>query len=102
MNAWKPISSNELETLIFRELATCTPEQQAFFADIRIPLRAVPILRFGQVEYVYVVAQWGDIMVYYEDVEDGFNLSTLAPDGSIASPGYEQWGLNHALFCLMC
>ena len=49
------------------------------------------------IESVFVVARKEDVVVYYEDVEDGFNVSSLAPDGSIASPGYEQWELSHVL-----
>jgi hypothetical protein len=100
MDTWEPTSAKELEALIVRELAKCTPEQREFFSRIRIPLRAVPIPRFGQVESIFVVAQQGDVVVYYEDVEEGFNLSTLAPDGSIESPGYEQWELRHVLYRL--
>jgi hypothetical protein len=30
-------------------------------------------------------------------VEEGFNISRLAADGSIADPGWEQWEISEAL-----
>ena len=39
----------------------------------------------------------GASVVYYEDVEEGFNLSALASDGSISQPGFEQSELRHVL-----
>lgn len=35
--------------------------------------------------------------MYYEDVEEGFNISRLDSSGTIANPGSEQWELRHAL-----
>jgi hypothetical protein len=97
LETWQPITAQEMETLLAKELAACDSAQRALFSRVRVPLRAVPILRHGQIESVFVVAQQGEVVVYYEDVEAGFNLSTLAADGFIASPGWEQWELRHAL-----
>ena len=44
-----------------------------------------------------MVAEGRGLVIYFEDVEEGFNVSPLSPDGAIASPGYEQWELRHAL-----
>jgi hypothetical protein len=94
------MTASALESIVATELAGCPLELQQLFARCRIPLRAVPIVRYGVTEQVFLIAQCGDVFVYYEDVEEGFNLSTLAPDGSIRTPGYEQWTLCQALMHL--
>lgn len=58
------------------------------------------IERFGTVETVFVVARTGNLALYYEDVEEGFNISELRPDGAIAARVCEQWELCHALWHL--
>jgi hypothetical protein len=37
---------------------------------------------------VVVVARKGDQVIYYEDGEDGFNVSLISPDGRVL----EHWG----------
>jgi hypothetical protein len=100
MDTWQPISVEELETLIATQLADCSREQRQFFDRCKVVPHLAKIDRFGATETVFVVAKAGDLVLYYEDVEEGFNISPLLPDGSIASPGYEQWELRHALWHL--
>jgi hypothetical protein len=97
MSGWSPASREQVEALIEEQISSLSTAQLELFSRIRVPLRSVPISRGSSVEFVYVVAQQGNVVVYYEDVEEGFNISELAPDGSIARPGYEQWELSHAL-----
>jgi hypothetical protein len=87
----------ELESLIATQLANCSPDQQQLFERFKVAPRLTPIDRDGNIESVFVVAQVRDLVMYYEDVEEGFNISLLSPDGSIGSPGHEQWELRHAL-----
>ncbi|MBB6182746.1 hypothetical protein [Oleiagrimonas soli] len=97
MQDWAPIRAEALEALIAEQLLACEPRWRECFARCRIPLRTAPILRFGQTESVFLVARMGEVYLYYEDVEEGFNFSSLAEDGSIRTPGFEQWELSHAL-----
>ena len=97
MESWEPITKQDLAALIMRQLDDCTAEQRDLFATYCVPMREAPIERFGKSESVLIVAQHGNTVIYYEDVEEGFNISLLASDGSIASPGCEQWTLCHAM-----
>lgn len=54
-------------------------------------------MRNGVSESVFIVAQLEQVAIYYEDVEGGFNVSEVAPDGSIATPGFEQWTIADAI-----
>src|SRR5689334_18347056 len=94
---WRPITADELEKLIAAQLTRCSPAETAKFERIRVPFRAVPIRRSGNVEQVFVVAEHEGVVVYYEDVEEGFNLSQLDAQGFIASDDCQQWELRHAI-----
>ena len=98
---WSPISKEELEVLIDAELAECTLAERKFFEQCRTPFRAASIERSGRHESVFIVAEHRALAMYYEDVEEGFNLSLLRVDDSIAQPGFEQWSLREALNQLM-
>ena len=97
MDTWQPISAEELDALIATQLADCSPEQRQFFERCKVARHLAKIDRLGATETVFVVARAGDLALYYEDVEEGFNISLLRLDGSIASPGHEQWELCSAL-----
>ena len=97
MDTWQPVTEKELESLIALQFAECSLEQQELFERYKVVPRLVPIDRNGSIESVFVVAQARDLVMYYEDVEEGFNISPLSQGGAIALPGYEQWELRHAL-----
>ena len=98
MESWSPATAEEVASIVERDLRECPEDLASLFQSIRIPLSAVPIVRFGNLEYVFVVAEKDGVVIYYEDLEEGFNLSRLAADGSIATPRCEQWKLHHALW----
>ncbi len=100
MDTWKPISAGELEALVAKQLSECSPEIQQIFERFKVVPYAAKIDRLGAVETVFVVAKSGNIALYYEDVEDGFNISELRPDGAISIRACEQWELSHALWRL--
>ena len=69
---WSPASVQEVEKIIEADLRACTEQERATFERYATSLFAVPILRFGRLEKVVVVASKGDEVVYWEDVEEGF------------------------------
>ena|SRR2546427_13168851 len=94
---WEPISEDELKELIDRELVKCSIEQQKFFAKYRVPFYKVPIHRLGGIGEVFVVAELPSGVIYYEDVEGGFEFDRLGPDGAIPTQGCNQYELRHVL-----
>jgi hypothetical protein len=48
-------------------------------------------------ENVVVAARRGEEVIYWEDVEEGFNLSPIAPDGRILEHWCNQDALGLAL-----
>jgi hypothetical protein len=97
MDTWSPITAQELQSLIDAQLGECSPEQRTIFERYRVPLRPVPLERYGHLESVFVVAQRGGEVMYYEDVEDGFNFSHLTSEGLVAEHWCNQDELKYAV-----
>jgi hypothetical protein len=94
---WQPISPSELELVVEQQLRACTSGQRNAFSARRVPFYAVPIHRLGAVESVLVVAEFPQGLLYYEDVEEGFEFGVLGEDGAIPSQGCNQYELKHVL-----
>lgn len=92
-----PISQSELETLLVKALEHCTQVQREAFAIHRTPPYKVPIRRFGTIEEVFVVAVFGSDVLYYEDVEEGFELARLDAEGMLPEHKCNQFELTHVL-----
>jgi hypothetical protein len=100
MSSWRPIERAELEDVLSKELAECIPEQRAFFERHRVPFYKVPIHRLGGTDEVFVIAEFPNGVVYYEDIEEGFEFDILGPDGAIPAQGCNQYKLTHMLYRL--
>ena len=97
MDSWQPITVPELEAIVAEQLGACSPEQRAAFATYRVPFYSVPLSRFGTIESALVVAQLPSGLLYFEDVEEGFEVGTLGPDGVLPDQGCNQLELAHVL-----
>ena len=97
MTEWTPISNEALVSLVSEQLRSCSPQHRATFSRYRVPFYKVPIHRLGSAEEVYVVAETPKGLIYYEDVEEGFELGRLGTDGAIHSQGCNQYELSHVL-----
>lgn len=87
MGDWQPATIKEVHEIVARGLSACDAEQLAAFNKYRLQPFSAPIVRYGQTESVVVVARNGDEVIYWEDVEDGFNVSPISPDGRVL----EHW-----------
>jgi hypothetical protein len=84
---WLPATVDEVNDIVASDLKACDFEQLAVFSKFSVKPFVAPIMRYGKMESVVVVARNGDQVIYYEDVEDGFNVSPLSPDGLVL----EHW-----------
>lgn len=94
---WRPATVEEVKKIVQEDLAVCDQEQIAAFERYAIEPYCAPILRYGKEELVVVVARRGNAAIYWEDVEEGFNLSPLASDGRILEHWCNQDRLGIAL-----
>lgn len=94
---WEPISMEELLALMKAQSSECPADQLERFQAFRLEPYKVGIERFGTIEQVYVVARKGDEVVWFDDVEEGFEISVLGPDGNLP-PGFAgQFELHHVI-----
>ena len=88
--SWEPISLSELKSLVNRELAECSEELQVVFAQTRItPVkwRQSPWGDLGS--GFWAVAVKDDRVLWYNDIEEGFNVSSFVTQGEI--PQNQYW-----------
>ena len=56
-----------------------------------------PIDRWGNLEYVVVVAKNGNQVIYWEDIEEGFGISAIDAGGKVLEQDCNQNDLGLAL-----
>ena len=84
---WKPATVEAVNEIVQKDLAACDAEQKAVFLRYSVEPHPAPILRYGRIETVIVVARRENQVVYWEDVEEGFNISPVDDEGTIV----EHW-----------
>jgi hypothetical protein len=94
---WKPASVGDVKEIVRGELGQCDEQQLATFQQHSVEPYRATILRYGKSESVVVVARRGDEVIYWEDVEEGFNVSPISKDGHILVHLCNQDQLRHAL-----
>ncbi len=97
MTTWKPTTLSELQAILSEDLSRCTPEQRRLWESCSVTPRLVPIVRYGSQEQVFVVAERQREAIYWEDVEQGFNISPLGSNGDILEHWCNQDELAFAL-----
>jgi hypothetical protein len=94
---WKPANIATVKKIVQDDLAECDDEQVSAFELYAVQPYLAPIIRYGKAESVIVVARMRDEVIYWEDVEEGFNVSPIAPDGRIPEHSCNQDDLGLAL-----
>ena len=97
MTTWRPTTREELEVIVAQHLQRCNAEENALFHRLRIPIRATPIDRGGKRECVFVVAEQGERVLFWDDVEEGFELASSDSDGVLRHTGASQFELLHVM-----
>jgi hypothetical protein len=99
MDSWRPITKDEFSRLFDTQYEELDEDERKVFDRYRVnPWKAV-IRRSERAgdEPVLVVAQSNDGVLYFEDVEHGFNISPVDQSGRILMPGGSQNTLNGAV-----
>ena len=87
---WEPISLRDLESLLFRDLADCSGAQRDFFGRVRIQPTKWRLSPWGDVGGgFWAMAVHADRVLWYNDIEEGFNVSRFEIPGQI--PEDEYW-----------
>jgi ABC-type transport system substrate-binding protein len=94
---WKPASIEEVKEILQENLAACDREQRAAFDRDAVEPYFANIVRYGKLESVIVVARRNNEVIYWEDVECGFNVSPVDENGTILEHWCNQAELGYAL-----
>ncbi len=90
---WEPITEREFCELVAAQLAMCPADLREFFARVKIPLakwRQSPWADLGLGFWAAAVVE--NRVLWFNDIEDGFNVSRFEERGVI--PNDEYW-CNH-------
>jgi hypothetical protein len=94
---WHPATIQEVKKIVRDGLAECDEEQLTAFMRYAVEPYVAPIIRYGKMGNAVVVARKGGEVIYWEDVEEGFNLSPVAPNGRVLEHWCNQDELRFAL-----
>jgi hypothetical protein len=99
---WTPITEAELQVLIARGVANMEQASRVLWNLIRIPpvKWALPTWSDGGGGF-WVVALLGKRVIWYNDIEDGFNVSPYAEYGVIGEYWCNQDELHHRIYFLL-
>jgi hypothetical protein len=92
-----PATIEDVRKIVQHDLEDCDDEQRATFKTYAAELHTAPINRYGESETVVVVARKGNEVIYWEDAEEGFNVSPISQDGQILEHWCNQDELGLAL-----
>ena len=99
METWHHITDEEFSNLFAEQYAELSSEERESLDQYRVgPWKAV-IRRSDDAgdEPVFVVAQTKDGVLYFDDVEYGFNISGIDATNRITTPGASQNTLKQAI-----
>jgi hypothetical protein len=75
---WRPLTREELKSTIERELADCSDEQRAYFKTVTFePMKWSQSPYGDEGEAFWAIAADENRVLWYNDIEDGFNVSTF-------------------------
>ena len=87
---WAPIKRETLDELIAEQLAEATAEERALFARTAVTPAKWQLSPWGdEGGGFWVVAVMEDRVLWYNDIEAGFNVSQFTTPGTI--PSGEYW-----------
>ena len=95
--SWHPATVGEVLRTVERDLGDCTVEEAEAFRRYSIEAHEASLTRYGKQEHVIVVARKDEEVMYWEDVDEGFNISPTASDGSISHHYCNQDSIAQAI-----
>lgn len=99
MNDWRPITDSEFAELFRIHYDELNEAEKNTFDRFRVPFWKATIRRsemYGD-ETVFVVCRKDDGVLYFDDVEYGFNISIVDTTDRILEPGGSQNTLKEAI-----
>jgi len=98
MSIWKPISEERIRVFIDEDSLSFSKEEEKFFESISIPLKKWSLDPWGNHGGgFWAVGVYEGIVLWYNDIEEGFNYSNFSTIGKIDEYWCDQDDLALAL-----
>lgn len=96
---WRPITREEFDVLVAEQMAALDPGQSVTLNTSRIDPRQAIIRRSDTAgdERVWIIAERQSQVLYFDDVEWGWNWSEVNQENRILRPGGGQGELKDVL-----
>ncbi len=94
---FEPTSKSGVERLLEESTSTLHPSHRIQFEAIRISPRLVAVDNEPGA-FVYVVAEHQGKILYWSDVEEGWEIEQPTRHGGIATRGCNQFELSHLMY----
>ena len=91
---WNPATEEEVQALLAQELETLSPSHRLQFELIRTPLMPTKVDDSPD-EVVFAVAAFNGMLIYWSDIEEGWEAEQPGSAGSIPTRGCSQFELRH-------
>ena len=83
MARWQPATIDEVKRIVIEDEGACSIDELEAFRRYAVDPYFASINRYGNSEHVVVVARKSEEVMYWEDVEEGFNISSTDATGAI-------------------
>ncbi|MCC6697114.1 MAG: hypothetical protein IT365_15915 [Candidatus Hydrogenedentes bacterium] len=87
---------SEVMDILDREAVDLKPTHRAVLQAIRVKPYKVPV-ESDPGETVVVVAEYRGAVLYWSDIEEGWEFEPLSPQGAISQRGSNQYLLAHVM-----
>ena len=94
---WQPATIDDVKAIVRKDLGKCNAAQIEAFLRFAVEPYTAQLLRYGKPENAVVIARKDAEAMYWEDVEEGFNISRVGSDGSLLDHRCNQDDLSLAL-----
>jgi hypothetical protein len=99
METWLPASLDVVQSILQEELQQLHPKHQLLIERMQMLPKQISVARYPG-ESVWAVAEHEDKVLYWSDVEEGWEREALQAGGALLDRGCGQFKLQHIIYQL--
>jgi hypothetical protein len=96
-DTWHPATLDTVKRILKEQLDICSPAEALAFRRYAVEPFEACLIRYGKKEVAVIVARKQQVALYWEDVEEGFNISPMSSEGMILEHYCNQDTLGEAI-----
>ena len=95
--SWRPAPKEAVEKKLADGMSKLHPHHRALFESIRVSPRPIPV-ESDPGQFVFVVGEHNGRVLYWSDIEEGWELEEPNVKGGINTRGCNQFELSHIMY----